>query len=249
MDRILENKVAIVTGASSGMGEATALDLAKEGARVVITARRSEKLAEVEKRIMDNHGTCLSLPLDVTDEEAVKRCIQKVEDTWGTIDILINNAGVMLLSPIDEADTADWRRMLDTNLLGLLLMTRYVLPSMKEQRSGHIVNVSSVAGRTAGPTRSVYNATKWGVVGFSEALRQEVVGYNIRTTIIEPGIVATELQDHIPHETTKENLKKWIQTSYPLQSEDISAAIIYALSQPSHVNVNEILIRPTEQEK
>src|SRR4028119_1772631 len=241
----LSEKVAIITGASSGIGEATALALAAQGAQVVIVARRGDRLEKVAQQISETGGKALQIIADVTDEAQVRQMVDKAQAELGRVDILVNNAGVMLLGPIDGADTEDWRRMVNLNVLGLMYATHAVLPLMKAQGEGHIINISSVAGRTAQAGSGVYNATKWGVGAFSEALRQEVYKDKIRVTIIEPGAVATELTDHITNSAAKERLKSWISSMTPLESEDIAAAIVYAVTQPPRVNVNEILIRPT----
>lgn len=243
----LTGKVALVTGASSGIGEATALALAAVGAQVAIAARRADRLETLAKRIQENGGQALPIVADVSDEAQTRIMVDKVKSELGRVDILVNNAGVMLLGPIDGADTQDWQRMVNINVLGLMYATHAVLPLMKAQGAGHIVNISSVAGRTASANVGVYNATKWGVCAFSEALRQEVYKDKIRVTVIEPGAVATELTDHITHPATKERTESWVQAMTPLESEDIAAAIVYAVTQPERVNVNEILIRPTEQ--
>lgn len=245
--RKLEGKVALVTGASSGIGEATAIALAAEGARVALAARRADRLEKLVKRILDNGGQALPIVADVADDAQAHDMVLKANAEWGRVDILVNNAGVMLNGPIDAADTEDWRRMVNTNVLGLMYATHAALPIMKAQGQGHIINISSVAGRTAQAGSGVYNATKWGVGAFSEALRQEVYQDKIRVTIIEPGAVATELTDHITNSAAKERIQTWVKSLIPLESEDIAAAIIYAVTQPLRVNVNEILIRPTEQ--
>lgn len=243
----LDGKVALVTGASSGIGEATALALAAEGARVAAAARRSDRLAALVKRIEERGGQAIALAVDVSDEGQVRDMVRRAHDRWGRLDILINNAGVMLLGQIEGANMGDWGRMVSINLLGLMYATHEALPLMKTQGSGHIVNISSVAGRTAREGSAVYNATKWGVGAFSEALRQEVYRDHIRVTVIEPGAVATELQEHIADPLAKEQVEELIRSMTPLQSEDIAAAILYAVTQPPRVSVNEILIRPTEQ--
>lgn len=243
----LDNKVAVVTGASSGIGEATAIALAEIGAKVAVVARRGDRLESVVKRITDSGGQALPIVADVADETQARNMISKTQAEFGRVDILVNNAGVMLLGMIDGADTEDWRRMVNTNILGLLYATHAALPIMKSQGEGHIVNISSVAGRVAQAGAGVYNATKWAVCGLSEALRQEVHSDKIRVTIIEPGAVATELTNHITDSKAQERINKWIESIKPLESEDIAAAIVYAVSQPLHVNVNEILIRPTDQ--
>ncbi len=247
MTEKLTGKVALVTGASSGIGEATALALASVGAQVAIAARRAERLETLALRIKENGGQALPIVADVSDEAQTRSMVDKVKSELGRVDILVNNAGVMLLGPIDGADTGDWQRMVNINVLGLMYATHAVLPLMKAQGSGHIVNISSVAGRTVSANVGVYNATKWGVCAFSEALRQEVYKDKIRVTVIEPGAVATELTDHITHPATKERIESWVQSMTPLESEDIAAAIVYAVTQPERVNVNEILIRPTDQ--
>jgi NADP-dependent 3-hydroxy acid dehydrogenase YdfG len=249
MSSKLVGKVAIVTGASSGIGEATAMALAAEGAKVAIAARRRDRLEVLANRIAERGGQALPITADVSDEAQVKEMVKQTEAKYGRVDILINNAGVMLLGPIDGADTEDWRRMIDINVLGLMYATHAVLPLMKAQKQGHIVNISSVAGRVANAGTGVYNATKWAVGAFSESLRKEVYKDNVRVTLIEPGLVATELPQHITDLGAKERTQNYYQSVKILESEDIAAAIIYAVMQPLHVNVNEILIRPTEQER
>lgn len=245
----LDGNVALVTGASSGIGEATAIALAAEGAKVAITARRADRLETVEKTIRDAGGEAFAVVGDVQAEAAASDMVRETHDRFGRLDILVNNAGLMLLGPITNADTEDWRRMVNTNVLGLMYMTHAALPIMREQKSGHIVNISSVAGRVARNGSGVYNATKWGVGAFSESLRQEVTKDHIRVTIIEPGAVATELTEHITNQEAKKGIRDWISQMTPLESEDIAAAILYAVTQPQRVNVNEILIRPTDQER
>lgn len=249
MAKRLEGKVALITGASSGIGEATALALAAEGAQVAVVARRAERLQELVKRIHEQDGTAVPVVADVADEKQVQNVVNHVKGKLGRIDILVNNAGLMLLGLIDGANTEDWRRMVDVNIMGLLYTTHSVLPIMKEQKSGHIINISSVAGRTARAGSGVYNVTKWGVVALSEALRQEVYKDHIRVSVIEPGAVATELTEHITDEEAKKKQAEWLQGITPLESEDIANAIVYAVTQPERVNVNEILIRPTEQDR
>ncbi|MBD0301000.1 MAG: SDR family NAD(P)-dependent oxidoreductase, partial [Tolypothrix sp. T3-bin4] len=225
----------------------TALALAAVGAQVVIAARREDRLEKLAQQITENGGQVLTVVADITDEAQVRQLVDKAKTELGQVDILVNNAGVMLLGPIEGADTEDWRRMVNINLLGLMYATHAVLPLMKAQGEGHIVNISSVAGRTASANVGVYNATKWGVCAFSEALRQEVHKNKIRVTVIEPGIVTTELGSHITNREVKERLQSRIASMTPLESEDIAAAIVYAVTQPLRVNVNEILIRPTDQ--
>lgn len=250
MTQNLQDKVILITGASSGIGEATARLLAAHGAQVVLAARRSTKLKEIVSEIKKSGGAAQWFEADVTDESMCKKLIAEIEKNVGAIDVLINNAGVMLLGPVLDAPTEEWRTMIHVNLLGLLYMTHAALPGMVKRKSGHLINVSSVAGRTATSGSAVYNATKWGVNAFTEALRHELVQGNsgIRTTLIEPGAVDTELASHNRAEVQKTLEIRWKGLSKKLEAEDIAAGILYAVSQPLHVNVNEILIRPTEQD-
>ena len=245
----LDGKTALVTGATSGIGEATALALAAAGAAVALAGRRADKLDALVRRITDAGGRAKAVTADVSSEEEARDMVLAANTEFGRVDILVNNAGVMLLGPIANADTEDWRRMMNTNVLGLMYATHAVLPLMRAQGSGHIVNISSVAGRTARAGSGVYNASKWGVGAFSESLRQEVYKDKIRVTIIEPGAVATELTQHITNPEAKKQTEEFVANMTPLQSEDIAAAIVYAVTQPPRVNVNEILIRPTDQER
>lgn len=244
----MTGKVAVVTGASSGIGEATARELAKLGVKVALAARRKDRLEALSQEITEAGGEALVMETDVTDKAACQQVIKKVQAEWGKIDILVNNAGIMLLGPALDAELKDWEHMVDLNVKGLLYMTHAVLPVMKAQGSGHLVNISSVAGRTNRPGSAVYNLTKWGVGAFTESLRQELSGNKlvIRTTLIEPGAVDTELQDHL-NDAAKEQWKKNFSDLTRLQAEDIAAGIVYAVTQPEHVSVNELLIRPTEQ--
>jgi NADP-dependent 3-hydroxy acid dehydrogenase YdfG len=243
-----EGPVALISGASSGIGEATAWALAAHGMRVVVAARRADRLEALVERIHQAGGQALALVTDITDELQVQAMVRRAQEHWGQLDILVNNAGLMLLGPIAGADTEDWRRMISTNLLGLLYATHAALPIMQAQGSGHIVNISSTAGRTARAGSGVYNATKWGVGALSEALRQECVSDHIRVTAIEPGMVETELASHITNASAREASLRRKRDITPLRSEDIANAIVYAVTQPPHVSVNEILVRPTEQE-
>ncbi|OUL31880.1 oxidoreductase [Nostoc sp. RF31YmG] len=244
----LDGKVAIITGASAGIGEATALALAAEGAKVVLAARRGDRLDALAQRIKNSGGKALPIITDVTDETQVQNLVQKTKAEFGQIDILVNNAGIAAVGAIDGGNTSDWKDMINLNLLGLLYVTHAVLPILKAQGAGHIVNISSVAGRTARVGIGVYNATKWGVNGFSESLRQEVCKQNIRVTIVEPGLVNTEIDDRISDPIAKQSSQERRRSITPLESEDIAAAIVYAVTQPQRVNVNEILIRPTQQD-
>ena len=248
MTDALQGKVCVVTGASSGIGAATAARLAEAGAAVALAARRDDRIEELAKQIESGGGRAIAVKTDVTDEAQANSLIETARSELGGLDVLVNNAGVMLLGPVAGADTEEWRRMVNVNLLGLFYCTHAALPIMGEQGSGHIVNISSVAGRIARAGVAVYNATKWGVGAFSEALRQEVLHANVRVTIIEPGMVDTELGDHVANPLARQALDRAIaETKAPLRADDIANAIVYAVSQPAHVNVNEILVRPTEQ--
>jgi len=246
----LDGQVVAITGASSGIGAATALALAAEGASVALAARRADRIEALAGKITGDGGKALAIETDVTDESQARAFVEGAKEGLGGLDGLVNNAGVMLLGPVAGAETDDWRRMIEVNLLGLLYCTHAALPIMGAQGSGHIVNLSSVAGRMAAAGSAVYNMTKWGVGGFSEGLRQEVLHAGVRVTIVEPGFVDTELQGHNELEIVKDGIKKMEeQIGDLLQAEDIAAAIVYALTQPQHVSVNEVLVRPTGQQR
>jgi len=245
----LSGEVAIVTGASSGIGRAAALKLAQAGASVALGARRTDRLSQLQDEIASQGGTAESFKLDVAERLQCDAMVSAVLDKWNKIDILVNNAGIMPLSFLKNLKVNEWDRMVDVNIKGVLYCTAAVLGHMRERKKGHIVNISSVAGRIVFPAGSVYCATKHAVTAFSEGLRQELsVRSGIRVTCIEPGVVSTELTDTI----TDESLQGFIEGAKKmesLQSDDIADAILYAVQSPSHVNVNEILIRPTAQER
>ncbi|HWE67796.1 MAG TPA: SDR family NAD(P)-dependent oxidoreductase [Acidimicrobiales bacterium] len=252
MAKQLSGTVALVTGASSGIGEATAVALAEEGAFVALVARRKDRLDALAERI--GAGQTLVIEADVTDPVQAQQAIATTVAAQGRLDTLVNNAGVMLLGPIVGAPIEEWQRMVHLNLLGLLYCTHAALPHLleaaeQEPRSvADVVNVSSVAGRVARLNSGVYNATKWGVGAFSESLRQEVTARHVRVTIIEPGATATELASHNRPEVLQE-IGRTFGGIQRMTAEDIARSIHYAVTQPSHVSVNEILIRPTEQER
>jgi NADP-dependent 3-hydroxy acid dehydrogenase YdfG len=243
----LEGKVAAVTGASSGIGAATALALARAGAAVGVGARRADRLEGLVGQIEQAGGRAVALPVDVSDEAQARGFVEGVNERLGGLDILVNNAGVMLLGPVHGANVDDWRTMVNVNVLGLLYCVSAALPLMEARGGGDVVNVSSVAGRRASAFSAVYNATKFGVHGFSEALRQEALNIGVRVTIVAPGFVETELLTHNPDfvQETAKGLKD--QIGKVLEPEDIADAIVYAVSQPAHVCLNEVLVRPTKQ--
>lgn len=246
---MLKNKVAIITGASSGIGYATSLTLSKAGIRVAVGARRTERLQELEKQIIKNNGEILVQKTDVTRKSDCDSLVNTIVEKWGKVDILINNAGLMPLSYFKNGKVEEWEQMIDVNIKGVLYCTSAVVPYMLEKKSGHIINISSVAGRIVFAGGSVYCATKHAIAALSEGLRKELSPtYNIRVTCIEPGAVETELLESI----TDESMTGFIQATKnmeTLRSDDIANAILYAVQAPGHVNVNEILIRPTAQER
>ena len=246
---MIKDKVVIITGASSGIGYATALTLSKAGAKVAIGARRTDKLEQLENEIKNNGGDVLSQKLDVTQKTDCDTIVEQTIKKWGTVDILVNNAGLMPLSFVKNLKIDEWDQMVDVNIKGVLYCTAAVLPHMREAKSGHIINISSVAGRIVFPAGSVYCATKHAVTAFSEGLRQELSPRNnIRVTTIEPGVVSTELTNTI----TDESLEKFVEASKKmeaLKADDIASAIVFAIDAPNHVSVNEVLVRPTTQDR
>ncbi len=244
----LDGKVAVITGASSGIGEATAEALAAEGASIVVAARREDRLSDLVGRINGkNGGKAISVEYDVTDEEQAHALIRRAKDELGRVDILVNNAGVMQLSKIEKGLSDEWRTMFNVNVLGLLYATDAAIEVMKEQGSGHLVNISSLASRGTRPGLGVYSGTKMAVNGISESLRQELLEDNIRVTMVEPGAVETELPEHITDEEAKEGLSGLLEKLDPLHADDIATAIVDVVTTPKRVRINEILIRPSPQ--
>ena len=245
---MIQDKIIVITGASSGIGYSTAKALAKKGAKIVAGARRKNRLETLQKEITDAGGEIIICETDVTKKSDCDNLVKQAIDKYGTVDVLINNAGLMPLSFVKSLKIDEWDRMIDVNIKGVLYCTAAVVPTMIEKKSGHIVNISSVAGRVVFPAGSVYCATKHAVTAFSEGLRQELsVRKNIRITSIEPGVVQTELTNTITEKALEAFVEKHKEME-GLKAEDISNAIIFAIEAPNHVNINEILVRPTAQE-
>ncbi len=248
MSNNIEGKVIVITGASSGLGEAAAKHLSEQGAIVVLGARRFERIESIAKDITEKGGKALAIETDVTNHAQVKKLVDTAVEKYGRIDVIINNAGLMPLSLLQSLKISDWDKMIDVNIKGVLYGIAAALPHMQHQKDGHIINVSSVAGHKVSPGGSVYSATKFAVRALSEGLRQEVKPYNIRTTIISPGAVATELAESI---TDKEFLKGMdsFYKQYAIPADSFARVVAFAISQPKEVDINEILFRPTNQER
>ena len=247
MSNNIEGKVVVITGASSGMGEAAARYLAAQGASVVLAARRIERLQSLADVLNNQGGKALAVETDVTDPNQVQRLVDEAVQTYGRVDVIINNAGLMPHSPLERLKIDDWNRMIDVNIKGVLYGIAAVIPYMKEQKSGHIINVSSVAGHKVRAGGVVYAATKHAVRVISEGLRQEVKPYNIRTTVISPGAVDTELPSSATEPDVAENLHKFYK-AFAIPADSFARAVAFAMSQPEEVDINEILFRPTRQE-
>ena len=253
MTERLDGTVALVTGASSGIGEASARELARRGAAVAIAARRKDRLDALAQEIERDGGSALAIEADVTDQDQVRRLVGETVNRQGRLDTVVNNAGVMLHGPIEGAPTEEWDRMIDLNLKGLLYVADAVLPHLLQaaeegpRRVADLVNISSVAGRLARRNSGVYNLTKHGVGAFSESLRQEVTGRHVRVSIVEPGAVETELPSHI-REEIRDQMMSRLSDIERLEAVDIADAIAYIVTRPRRVAINELLIRPTEQE-
>lgn len=246
MQNNIQGKVIVITGASSGLGEATARHLAREGAMVVLGARRVERIDALAAELNGAGYQALSVATDVTDSAQVQALVDAAIARFGRVDVMINNAGVMPHSPLERRKIADWDRMIDVNIKGVLYGIAAALPSMQERKSGHIINVSSVAGHKVRSGSAVYAATKHAVRALSEGLRLEVKPYNIRTTVVSPGAIDTELPDSITEADIADTVKAFYAIAIPADS--FARAIAYAISQPDDVDINEILFRPTVQE-
>jgi NADP-dependent 3-hydroxy acid dehydrogenase YdfG len=247
MSSNIEGKVIVITGASSGLGEAAARLLAAKGANVALGARRAERIQSLAEELNGQGGKALAVTADVTDPAQVKALVDAAVNAYGRIDVIINNAGLMPQSLLERLKIDEWDRMIDVNIKGVLYGIAAALPYMKEQKAGHIINVSSVAGHKVRPGSTVYAATKHAVRALSEGLRQEVKPYNIRTTIISPGAVATELPDSITDPETAARIRKFYD-EVAISPDSFARAVAYAIEQPDDVDINEILFRPTGQE-
>lgn len=242
----IKGKVVVITGASSGLGEATARLLSSEGATVVLAARRADRIKALADTLNVRGAKALAISTDVANQLQVRDLVEKTVETYGKIDVMLNNAGLMPLAPLEELKIDEWDKMIDVNLKGVLYGIAAALPHMKKQRSGHIINVSSVYGHKLGPAATVYCATKHAVRALSEGLRQEVKPYNIRTTVISPGAVATELLDHISDEKIQAQTKEHV-SKIAVPAETFARMVAFAINEPDDVDVNEILFRPTAQ--
>jgi NADP-dependent 3-hydroxy acid dehydrogenase YdfG len=243
----IEGKVVVITGASSGLGEATARHLSAEGAKVVLGARRADRIQKIAGELASNGGQAIAFTTDVTQVDQVKRLVDGGVKAFGRVDVMLNNAGLMPHSPLERLKIDDWNRTIDVNIKGVLYGIAAALPYFKEQKSGHFINVSSVAGHKIRPGGAVYSATKTAVIILSEGLRQEVKPYNIRTTVISPGAVESELVDSI----TEPDVKKGMQAFYDataIPADSFARMVSFAMSQPDNVDINEILFRPTKQD-
>lgn len=242
----IEGKVVVITGASSGLGEAAARHLAERGARVALAARRTERLEALADEITESGGEALPVTTDVTEREQVQALVDAAVDKFGRIDVMLNNAGIMPASRLDQLKVDEWDQMIDVNLKGVLYGIAAALPYMREQSSGHIINVASDAGHKVHPTEAVYAATKHAVRAISEGLRQEVKPYGLRTTIISPGAVESELPETVSDEEVAEEMQE-VYEEHAISADSFARAVAFAIEQPEAVDVNEILYRPTSQ--
>ena len=243
----IEGKVVVITGASSGLGEASAILLSEQGAKVVLAARRTERLEKITEKITANGGYAIYKATDVTDTKQVKQLVEFAVKSFGKIDVILNNAGVMPLSLLEELKIDEWNLMIDVNIRGVLNGIAAALPYFKEQKSGHFINVSSVNGHKTGPGSAVYSATKYAVRALSEALRQEVKPYNIRTTIVSPGAISTELRNSISDKKYMNDINKAYE-GVDIPATSFANVVSFVINQPEYVDINEVLFRPIKQE-
>ncbi|MDB5239901.1 MAG: short-chain dehydrogenase/reductase [Spirosoma sp.] len=247
MENNINEKVIVITGASSGMGETAARHLSALGATVVLGAKRADRIEKLAKEIQDQGGKALAMAMDVTQRDQVKKLVYSAVDQFGRVDVILNNAGVMPLSPMDRLNVAEWDTMIDVNIKGVLNGIAAVLPYMKAQKSGQIINTSSVAGHKVFTGSAVYSATKFAVRALTEGLRMEVKPYNIRTTIVCPGAVKTELLEHITEADIQQANKEYVG-AVGISPDSFARVVAFAISQPEDVDINEIIFRPTSQE-
>jgi NADP-dependent 3-hydroxy acid dehydrogenase YdfG len=243
----MKGKVVVITGASSGLGEATARLLSAEGAHVVLGARRADRLKSLTNELTGRGGKAIAVTTDVTQRDQVKKLVDTAVQAYGRIDVMINNAGLMPQAPLERLKIDEWDRMIDVNIKGVLYGIAAALPHMQRQKSGHFINVSSVAGHKVGSGFAVYAATKHAVLALSEGLRQEVKPYNIRTTVISPGAVATELPNGVTDPAAAERIRKFY-AEVAIPAESFARTVAFAMSQPDDVDINEVVFRPTRQE-
>ena len=246
MSEGIENKVVVITGASSGLGEAAARHLAAQGATVVLGARRADRIEALAAELTAAGHKARAVVTDVTDREQVRNLVDTAVREFGRIDVMLNNAGLMPLAPLERLKVDEWDRMIDVNIKGVLYGIAAALPHMKERKSGHIINVSSVYGHVVDPGATVYCATKFAVRALSEGLRREVKPYDIRTTVISPGAVSTELLEHISEKDIQEGTRDFV-SRIAVGADTFARMVAFAISQPEDVDVNEILFRPTAQ--
>ncbi len=246
MEQHIEGKVIVITGASGGLGAATARHLSALGATVVLGARRIERIKSLAEELAASEGKAIAIQTDVTQSAQVQALVDAAIDRYGRIDVMINNAGIMPHSPLDRLKIDDWNRTIDVNIKGVLYGIAAALPPMQRQKSGHFINVSSVAGHKVRPSSAVYAATKHAVLAISEGLRLEVKPYNIRTTVISPGAIDTDLPDSITEADIAASVRKIYEIAIP--AESFARAVAFAIGQPDDIDVNEILFRPTRQE-
>ncbi len=247
MENNIKGKVVVITGTSSGMGEAAAKHLSGLGATVVLGARRADRIEKLAKEIHANGGNALAVTVDVTQRVQVKGLVEKAVEQFGRVDVILNNAGIMPLSTMDSLHVDEWDKMIDVNIKGVLNGIAAVLPYMKEQKSGQIINTSSVAGHKVFNGSAVYSATKYAVRALTEGLRMEVKAYNIRTTIVCPGAVKTELLEHITDVDVRQANEDYVG-SVGISPDSFARVVAFAISQPEDVDINEIIFRPTSQE-
>jgi NADP-dependent 3-hydroxy acid dehydrogenase YdfG len=243
----IKGKVVVITGASSGLGEATARLLSAEGAHVALGARRADRLKSLTDELTGRGGKAIAVTTDVTQRDQVKKLVDAAVQAYGRIDVMINNAGLMPQAPLERLKIDEWDRMIDVNIKGVLYGIAAALPHMQRQKAGHFINVSSVAGHKVGPGFAVYAATKHAVRALSEGLRQEVKPYNIRTTVISPGAVATELPNGVTDPAAAERIRKFYE-EVAIPAESFARTVTFAMSQPDDIDINEVVFRPTRQE-